>query len=202
MNRAIKFQPSAPADDAEVVRRSLRDPEEFAQLFDRHAAVIHRFVARRLGTQTADDVIADTFLAAFQRREHYDLTRADARPWLFGIAVNLIGKHRRSELRMLRMLARTGLDPVLDGDVERVDERLSAGSINRQLAVALTALGAADRHVLLLVAWAELSYQEVAVALGIPVGTVRSRLSRARRIVQESLRDQIQSPSRNGEVSR
>jgi DNA-directed RNA polymerase specialized sigma24 family protein len=99
-------------DDAELIERSWHDPEAFAGLYDRHAARLHRYVARRLGDGHADDIVADTFLDAFRRRHRYDLTVSDARPWLYGIAANLIGKHGRAEVRMLRAYARTGADPV------------------------------------------------------------------------------------------
>ena len=141
-------------DDAVLIERSLRVAEVFAELYDRHAAAIFRFAARRLGEQTAEDVIAETFLVAFRRRDRYDLARPDARPWLYGIAVNVIGKRRRAEVRMLRALARTGLDPGADVEIERADDRIAAGGLRRQLAAALAALPAENRDVLLLVAWA------------------------------------------------
>jgi RNA polymerase sigma factor (sigma-70 family) len=175
-------------DDAEVVARSLEQPEAFALLYDRYAADIHRYAARRLGDSAADDITADTFLTAFRVRSRYDLTRANARPWLYGIAGNLIGRQRRTEVRALRALARTGHDPVAaswrDSWVEETDTRIAAQG---PLAGALAALSAGDRNVLLLVAWADLTYQEVAEALDIPVGTVRSRLNRARRKVRSAL---------------
>ncbi|MFI6545947.1 RNA polymerase sigma factor [Streptomyces prunicolor] len=175
-------------NDAEVVARSLEQPELFALLYDRYASDIHRYAARRLGDGAADDITADTFLAAFRIRSRYDLTRANARPWLYGIAGNLIGKQRRTEVRALKALARTGSDPVAaswgDSWVEDADSRIAAQG---PLAGALAALSAGDRNVLLLVAWADLTYQEVAEALDIPVGTVRSRLNRARRKVRSAL---------------
>ena len=182
-------------DDAALIERSWHEPEAFAALYDRHAAPIHRFAGRRLGDQLADDVVAETFLAAFRRRKRYDLGRVDAGPWLYGIAANVIGKHRRAEVRMLRAFARTGSDPLAgtlsggltDGHADRVDSQVSAAAVQRDLAAALAALAAGDRDVLLLIAWADLSYEETAVALSIPVGTVRSRLNRARRKVREAL---------------
>lgn len=176
----------APGDepDSLVIAQSLEQPELFARLYDRYAGDIHRYVARRLGEQAADDITADTFLAAFRARGRYDTARAGARPWLYGIAAHLIGKQRRSEVRGLRALARTGQDPVAAGWVEDTADRVADQA---PLADALAALSAADRHVLLLVAWADLTYQEVAEALGIPVGTVRSRLNRARRKVRAAL---------------
>lgn len=95
-------EPDGRPDDAALIERSLRDAEAFAGLYDRHAAPLHRYVARRLGDGAADDIVAETFLDAFRRRHKYDPVRRDARPWLYGIAANLIGKHSRAEVRMLR----------------------------------------------------------------------------------------------------
>ncbi|MEU9562430.1 sigma-70 family RNA polymerase sigma factor [Streptomyces sp. NPDC048161] len=177
--------PASTDDDAEVVAQSLEEPEIFAGLYDRHAPDIHRYAARRLGEGAADDITAETFLIAFRSRHRYDGSHRSARPWLYGIAAHLIGKHRRSEERGLRALARTGQDPVAASWSDRSDDRIAAQA---PLAAALAALSPGDRHVLLLVAWADLGYQEVAEALDIPLGTVRSRLNRARRKVREALR--------------
>ncbi|MFD8691583.1 RNA polymerase sigma factor [Streptomyces sp. NPDC059651] len=174
-------------DDAAVVSQSLERPETFALLYDRYAADIHRYTARRLGEGPADDITADTFLVAFRLRARFDTSRESARPWLYGIAANLIGKHRRTEVRALRALARTGTDPVAESWSEGADHRVSAQAAHGELAGALAALSPGDRHVLLLIAWADLSYQEVADALSLPVGTVRSRLNRARRKVRQAL---------------
>ncbi|MCF6523362.1 RNA polymerase sigma factor [Streptomyces sp. JJ36] len=176
-----------PMDDAAVIDASLESPEAFAQLYDRYAADIHRYALRRLGDSVADDITAETFLAAFRSRSRFDTTRTSARPWLYGIAANLIGRHRRSEVRALRALARTGVDPVAESWTDRVETRVTAEAARGPLAAALAALPARDRHVLLLFAWADLSYAEVGEALGIPVGTVRSRLNRARRKVRSAL---------------
>ena len=174
----------APPDDATIIELSVRDPEAFAILYDRHAATLHRYVARRLGESAADDIVADTFLAAFRKRARYDPDAGrGARPWLYGIAANLIGKHARSEIRMLRAYARTGADPVLTPQETAADDALSrvdSAAAHRDLARALATLAKGDREVLLMIAWADLSYAETAAALGIPVGTVRSRLNRAR----------------------
>jgi RNA polymerase sigma factor (sigma-70 family) len=173
--------------DAALIERSRDDAEVFAELYERHAPQIYRYVVRRLGDRVADDVVAETFLAAFQRRDRYDLDRTDARPWLYGIAANVIGKHRRAEVRMLTAYARTGVDPVAESYLERADARVSAAAVERDLAAALAELGPKYREVLLLVAWADLTPDEVAAALGISAGTVRSRLHRARRKVIQAL---------------
>jgi RNA polymerase sigma factor (sigma-70 family) len=178
---------AAGLSDAAEIELSLRHPERFAVIFDRYAGQIHRYAARRLGPAAADDLVADVFLIAFRRRSRYDTSRASARPWLYGIATNLISRHRRSEVRMYRALARTGVDPAAEPDADRVARSVSAAAAGRRLAAALAKLSTGDRHVLLLLAWADLSYEEIATALDIPIGTVRSRLHRARTTVRTAL---------------
>ena len=180
---------AADADDAAVIQLSRHEPEYFTELFRRHAPYIQRYVVRRLGQDAADDIVAETFLLAFRQRDSYDQTRSDARPWLYGIATNLIGKHRRAEVRLYRALARTGADPVTESFTDRIDDRVSASTAGRRLAAALGRLSAELRDTLLLVAWGDLSYEETATALGVPVGTVRSRISRARSALRRSLGD-------------
>ena len=176
-------------DDAAIIRLSLTEPERFELLFQRHAPSIQRYLVRRLGADAADDIVSETFLLAFRQRTSYDPARADARPWLYGIATNLIGRHRRAEIRLYRALARTGADPVTEPFTDRVDDRVSAGRASRQLASALARLSAKLRDTMLLAAWSDLSYEEIAVALGVPVGTVRSRLSRARSRLRQTMGD-------------
>ncbi|WP_369255901.1 RNA polymerase sigma factor [Streptomyces sp. R35] len=166
--------------DAVLIAASLDDPERFAVLFDRHAPTIHRYVARRLGRDVADDVTAETFLTAFRIRARYDSGRAGVRPWPYGIAAKLISRHRREEAKALKVLARTGRDPVAETWTDSADDRVTAQAASRPLAKALAKLSEGDRHALLLFAWADFTYQEIAEALDIPVGTVRSRLNRAR----------------------
>ena len=177
------------ADDAAVIQLSRHEPEYFTELFRRHAPYIQRYVVRRLGQDAADDIVAETFLLAFRQRDSYDQARSDARPWLYGIATNLIGHHRRAEIRLYRALARTGADPVTESFTDRIDDRVSASTASRRLAAALARLSAELRDTLLLVAWGDLSYEETATALGVPVGTVRSRISRARSALRRSLGD-------------
>lgn len=177
--------------DASVIARSRDEPEAFAALFDRHADAVHRYAARRLGGEVADDLVAETFTTAFQQRHRYDPARgagADARPWLFGIATNLVGRHRRAEARRFKAMAR--VPALADHDeplADRAADRVVARAVRRELAAALAALPAQHRDVLLLVAWGDLGYGETAQALGIPVGTVRSRLHRARGKLREAL---------------
>jgi RNA polymerase sigma factor (sigma-70 family) len=174
-------------DDAQIIEGSVTRPERFAVIFDRHAAHIQRYLVRRLGRQVADDLVAETFLAAFRQRDRYDLDRPDARPWLYGIATNLARQHQRAEIREYRLRASVGPEPDLVGHADQVAAQVTAQAMHRLLAAALADLGDGDRDVLLLIAWESLSYEETAQALGIPIGTVRSRLSRARRQVRAVL---------------
>lgn len=98
-------------DDARNFELSHRDPEAFAVIFDRYFAEIHGHVARRLVTDVADDVAAETFETAFRKREQYEPDRGSARAWLYGIATNQICRHQRRELRRYRALARAAMPP-------------------------------------------------------------------------------------------
>jgi len=161
--------------------------ERFERVFDECFDTIHRFLSRRVGRQLADDLAAETFAEALRVWARFDGTRASL-PWLFGIATNTLRHHYRSEKRMLHAYYRTGVDPVLE-DVELdLAQRLDASLESRRLARALAELRAEERDVLLLYAWADLTYEDIADALSVPIGTVRSRLSRARAKVRNSLR--------------
>ena len=175
------------ATDGAVIEESLAQPERFAVLYDRYAAVLHRYAARRVGADAADDLVAATFLAAFRARTRYDLGRPDARPWLFGILTKEIARQHRTESSRWRAMARSAPELPADGLADQVAAYVSAQAQRGALARALARLAPADRTVLLLIAWGDLSYDETAQALGIPVGTVRSRLSRARVQVRASL---------------
>jgi RNA polymerase sigma factor (sigma-70 family) len=172
---------------SEAVGLSLADSECFAAVFDTYFDDIHRYVAQRLGADAAEDIVAETFLAAFRKRARYDPARATVRAWLYGIATNLIGKHRRLEARTLRALGRYGPDPDVPGHEDQVAVRVSAESVRPGLATAMAGLDRRDRDVLLLNALAGLSHEEIATALGIPYGTVGSRLSRARKKLRATL---------------
>ena len=172
--------------DAAVIAASVEDGARFGEIFDRHFAEIDRYLSRRVGWVLADEIASEVFVIAFRSRGRYDPAAADARPWLFGIAANLARRHWRTERRRLRAYARTGIDPLCD-DADESDRRLDALAAGPVLAAALAALRPDEREVLLLFAWADLGYEEIAAALGVPVGTVRSRLSRARGRVRELL---------------
>jgi RNA polymerase sigma factor (sigma-70 family) len=173
--------------DAEVITLSQHDPSQFGVLFERHSVEILRYAHARLGPDLAEDVLAETFLAAFRRRAHYDGTRSDARPWLYGIAIREIGRHRRAEQRGRRALARIPAETATVDFDERSAERITAQQLRPCLVAVLSGLPRQDRELLLLIAWAGLTYEESAQALGVPVSTVRSRLHRIRAKTRQAL---------------
>jgi RNA polymerase sigma factor (sigma-70 family) len=180
-------QADPASDDAAVLAESLWQPERFGHIYDRHFPGIYRYIASRLGSDEADDLTAETFIDAFRRRASFDPARGDVRPWLFGIATRLVAQHRRAEARRYRALARSPAEPDPGGHDDRVAARVTAQARREPLLRALAVLSDEDRDVLLLIALADLSYEEVAAALSIPPGTVASRLSRARRKVRSVL---------------
>jgi RNA polymerase sigma factor (sigma-70 family) len=170
--------------DAAAIEASMTDPAAFAAIFDRHAASLHRFLARRVEPADADRLLGEVFRIAFERRGSFDPAHRSARPWLYGIATNLIARHRGSEARRLRAMASLASRRI-DGDRDVVGDR-AAETVDAEeswsmLVDAIDELPEAERHTLLLDAWEQLSYQDIAAALDVPVGTVRSRLNRARR---------------------
>jgi RNA polymerase sigma-70 factor (ECF subfamily) len=192
---AIARQAGAAGRDAAVVAESLHRPERFAAIYDRYFAEIYRYVAGRLGPDVADDLAAETFTDAFRKRAQFQPSRGALRPWLYGIATNLVARHRRVEARRLNALARADRRASADTDdladlADRAAARVSAQQLRKPLAQALAQLPDRDRDVLLLVSLADLSYDEVAAALGIPAGTVGSRLNRARRKVRIALEEE------------
>ena len=172
----------AAIGDAVAISRSVEMPQAFEVIFDRHFDAVHRYLARRAGRQRADDLTSQTFVVAFERRTRFRLDASDARPWLLGIATKLLANDRRAEQRLLEMVGQ------LSGDARQaVSPASSRVDSDCDVAAALAKLDAAQRDVLLLHAFGELSYEEIADALGIPVGTVRSKLSRARASLRAEL---------------
>jgi RNA polymerase sigma factor (sigma-70 family) len=166
---------------------------DFADVYERHFTEIHRYIAGRLGRDVADDIAADTFVIALRKRDGFDASRGTLRAWLFGIATNLVARQQRAERRRYRALARAGAAgaagarDLADGPEERVVSWVAAEGLQPRLAAALARLSREERDVLLLVALADFSHEEISQALGIPYGTVGSRLSRARKKVRTAL---------------
>ena len=176
----------APDSDAAVITASLDEPGRFGDLFDRHATVVFRYLVRRVGVDHAELLLGDVFRIAFEKRATYDGERPSARPWLYGIATNLLAHHRRSEARRITATARLLASQRPADDVtEQVVDRLDAAELWPHVAEAVARLPEGERDALLLYVWEDLSYEEIATALDVPVGTVRSRLNRARLNLRE-----------------
>jgi RNA polymerase sigma-70 factor (ECF subfamily) len=172
--------------DAAVFERSVAEPELFTVIFDRYYRAVYGYLSRHVGRTIADDLAAETFIRAFERRSAYDPTAERALPWLLGIALNLLAHHRRSEARQFRALAAAGgLEP-RESPEDAGGGRLDADTTQR-LVAGLEQLDDYDREALLLYVWGELKYHEIADVLGIPIGTVRSRLNRARSKLRQAL---------------
>lgn len=153
-----------------------------ASWYEAHAEIVFRYVARRLGSEIARDVVADVFRAAIEGFESYEASRGSERSWLLGIATNLVRRHWRTEQRRLRAIERLAHVRV-DESAEcsdRVHERVDASRQMARLMDAVENLPAEDRDLLVLVAWERCSHAEVGEILAIPTGTVGSRLNRIR----------------------
>ena len=162
------------------MEESLVDVGRFGEIFDRHAQAIFRFLGRRIGPDDAGDLLSEVFLAAFEARMRYDRDRPSALPWLYGIASNLLNKHYRHRASELRVLERMLVQSDPHDHAESVAASVDAQVQLRAVAKLLEELPAGERDALLLYAWEDLTYAEVAGALGVPTGTVRSRLNRVR----------------------
>ncbi|MDQ0641943.1 RNA polymerase sigma factor [Microbacterium murale] len=168
--------------DNEIIARSLHEPGAFSEIFERHVGPVGGYIRRRVGVDAVDDVLSETFLVAFRRRKAFDPRRESARPWLLGIATRLVKSHRAVEARQWRAFEASA-SAESDSEMPHAvaDSRLDADSALRELAPRIAALSTKDRDTLLLYAWADLTYEQIADALNVPVGTVRSRLNRVRR---------------------
>jgi RNA polymerase sigma-70 factor (ECF subfamily) len=184
LTRELPERPPTPSD-AELVAASVRDPDAFTDLFARHWDGLYRFCLSRAGS-AGEDIAAETFRIAFDRRKRYDRRFSDARPWLFGIATNLLRDHFRAARREQTTLERSAALDIPSRSDAGMDG-LEGALLGPPLAAALQGIPAADRDALLLLAWADLDYEQIAGALGIPLGTVRSRIHRARHRVREYL---------------
>jgi RNA polymerase sigma-70 factor (ECF subfamily) len=177
--------------DDDVITASHDAPALFAEIFSRHWSPIRAYLARRVGRDHGEELAAEVFVRAFDRRASYRAGTGDARPWLYGIAANLIREHRRRERRHLQALGRVPLvsahadahEPAPDGRLLGELARMPLGT----------------REAVALLVWGDLSYEQIAQALSIPIGTVRSRIARARQRLAATVPDvQPLSPPTSG----
>jgi RNA polymerase sigma factor (sigma-70 family) len=182
---------SDAASDAEWIALSSNEPSAFGELFTRHADSVFRYLSHLTDRATAEDLLGETFAVAFAIRVRYDGSFPDARAWLFGVATNVARRHRRSEGRRRRADLRLGPDRDVDtpNEFELATDRLSALSLQTRVDAALAMIPEVFRAAILLFGGMGLTYEEVALALDIPIGTVRSRISRGRVMLREQLGD-------------
>jgi RNA polymerase sigma factor (sigma-70 family) len=169
------------AEDPELLEMAGSQPEAFGELFRRHARSVYAYCARRTGNlDLAEDLTSIVFMEAFRRRRKLQLSNASALPWLLGVANNVARNADRSVRRYRSALDRLPPQAHRTSSEDDAIERLEAQEAIARALKAISALTRAEQDVVLLVLWSELSYAEAASALGIPVGTVRSRLASAR----------------------
>jgi RNA polymerase sigma factor (sigma-70 family) len=173
--------------DAELITHSMTEPRCFAPLFERHAVVVHRYLAAKADSTDVEDLVSETFLTAFSSRGHFDTSHLCALPWLLGIANNVLRHHWRSESRrqsrLRRVVPLTDTTDPTDQLVEHLDTRANES----EFAVAFASLSEPQRETLILIGDLGLSYEDAALALGVPIGTIRSRMNRARARLRELL---------------
>ncbi|MFE2046453.1 RNA polymerase sigma factor [Streptomyces sp. NPDC059477] len=173
------------SDDDDLLTRSARDPVAFEPLVERHAGVLHGYLARR-APAAADDLLAEVWLQAYASRAGFDAARGTARTWLFGVARNVLAAHWRRSGREREQAGAPG-DRADSDPWQGVDERLDAAAVAPFLRRTIAGLPHVERELLLLVAWERLTPTEAAAVVGIPPGTARSRLHRARARLREAL---------------
>ncbi len=182
--------------DAAILLASLSEPERFGEIFDRHYRPVWGYMAKVAGPQLADDLAGQVFLSAFESRHRFDTEQGSVRAWLYGIASNLVRTRFRTDRRARQALRRLSIDR---GGADRIELVVEADALRAEavrVRRAMNDLGFDDRHIIVLAAWEGLTYPEIASILGVPVGTVRSRLSRARSRLRELLSECGEVPDR------
>jgi RNA polymerase sigma factor (sigma-70 family) len=172
-----------PGGDARLLFASRRgDERAFAELFDRHSKRIYSYCFRRSGDwMAAEDLTSATFLTAWRRRSDAVLIDESMLPWLYGIATNLARRNVRSVARRSALQSRLPRAQVDEEDLaDSVAQRVDDSRRLREVVSVLGRLPRRERDVVILFAWEGLTYEQIALAIDTPIGTVRSRLARAR----------------------
>jgi RNA polymerase sigma factor (sigma-70 family) len=171
-----------PTDAELLARAGSGDADAFGALFERHGAAVLQFCFRRTADASlAEDLTSIVFLEAWRKRGKLELFQESARPWLLGVALNVVRSQHRAQRRYADALARVPAPEPAESESEGAIARIDAEREMRVLLETVSKLNRREREVLELCVWAELSTEEAARSLGISVGAVRSRLSRARR---------------------
>jgi RNA polymerase sigma factor (sigma-70 family) len=181
--------PGAAGDQELWLRASDGDTEAFGELFSRHASAVYNHLFRRVADWSeAEDLTSAVFLQAWRGRDRVVIDRESALPWLLGVANQVLRNHRRASRRYRAALSR--IVPADEAAGDHADAVADAVDSERQMAAVRHALAQLPRHereVVELCAWSGLDQKAAAVALGVSVGTVKSRMHRARRRLAASL---------------
>jgi RNA polymerase sigma factor (sigma-70 family) len=181
-----------PRSDGELIAGLPRRPELMGVLYERHAPVVFRYLARRAGPLAAEDLLSEVFIAALSASSRVVAhDSGSALPWLYGIGLNVLRRHFRQQRPAPGVTGDFGMD------WDAVDDRLVAWAERGRLRAALAVLTDSDRELLLLVGWEGLSQAEAATALGISPGAARARLHRARKRALSALEELGPGPDTN-----
>lgn len=184
-----------------MIQRSLVDASAFASVFDRHYTPLYRFLTAHWGHETGGDMASETFLVAFSQREGFDPTRASARPWLFGIAMNLSRMEARRRRREAEATMRGAQRDELEDFAEELVNMMDATQAARDLGIAqaLRRLRAEDLTILTMSLFGEMSHREITETLGLPAGTVKSRLHRTVKALRQLPNPEVPAVHNRGE---
>jgi RNA polymerase sigma factor (sigma-70 family) len=179
----VDARPGPASTDTELLARAERgEADAFGALFERHGPAVLQFCFRRTADAAlAEDLTSIVFLEAWRKRGRLEFFQESARPWLFGVALNVVRSQYRAQRRHSDALARLPAPAPAEPESDRAIARIDAEREMRTVLDTVSKLNRREREVLELCVWAELSPEEAASSLGISVGAVRSRLSRARR---------------------
>jgi RNA polymerase sigma factor (sigma-70 family) len=166
------------------------DPDAFSVLYDQHARAVYNLAFRLTGNwSAAEETVSLTFLEAWRVRAKVESASGTLRPWLLGITVNVTRNLNRATRRYEAALSRLPPLPVVPDFADELAGQLDDAAVLRKVRAVLSTLRPGEREVIALCVWSGLDYAAAALALGVPVGTVRSRLSRARRKLRRAMAD-------------
>lgn len=180
-----------PSDSELWAAVQVGDAPSFGALYERHAAAVYNYLFRRLADWSeAEDLAAVVFLEAFRRRGEVAIEEGKVLAWFYGVATNVLRNRRRALRRHRQALSQLPTRASLPDIAADAVARLAAETEMRAIREQVNNLPRAQQDVLALCLWSELSYEEAAIALGVPSGTVRSRLARARATLAEQNSDE------------
>lgn len=181
--------------DADLILASMERPSVFGEIFRRYYPQVLRYASRRAGPDLREEIAAQTFFIAFDRRGTFDPSYVSALPWLLGIETNVVRQHFRTKATHDAALGR--MPAISERQEDPSTETIEALALREQLFTALEHVAPHEKEMVFLLALADLSYAQIAQAMGVPIGTVRSTLHRVRSVLRERLGDLMQIPGQD-----